>query len=164
MFGVAPRVENLGQQAVARNVSPSGSCIFCRIIAGQSPGNFVFRDQAVVAIVDLRQVTEGHVLVMPRAHLETIDELDEATAAKLAWTTVRVSRAVRRAYAPDGINVWQANGEAAGQEVPHVHIHVFPRSAGDGLMRVYPGVPLERYEADSEVLARVARRVSQALV
>jgi histidine triad (HIT) family protein len=145
-------------------VSPTSTCTFCRIVAGQAPGNFVFRDDAVVAIVDLRQVTEGHVLVMPTAHVETIDDLDEATAAKLAWSTVRVSRAVRRAYAPDGINVWSSNGKAAGQEVPHVHIHVLPRLAGDGLMRVYPAEPLERYNADSEVLARVAQRVSQALV
>lgn len=144
-------------------MSPTGPCVFCRIIAGQAPGNFVVRDEAVVAIVDLRQVAEGHVLVMPKAHIERIDDLDEGTAAKLAWSTVRVSRAVRRAYAPDGINVWQSNGEAAGQEVPHVHIHIFPRLAGDGLMRVYPGVPPERYDASSEVLARVAKRVSEAL-
>jgi histidine triad (HIT) family protein len=145
-------------------VSTTGPCTFCRIIAGQAPGNFVFRDDAVVAIVDLRQVTEGHVLVIPTAHFETMDDLDEATAAKLAWSTVRVSRAVRRAYAPDGINVWSSNGKAAGQEVPHVHIHVLPRLVGDGLMRVYPGEPLERYNADSEVLARVAQLVSKALV
>jgi histidine triad (HIT) family protein len=145
-------------------VTGTGACVFCRIIAGQASGNFVFRDDAVVAIVDLRQVSEGHILVMPTAHLATIDDLDEATAGKLAWATVRVSRAVRSAYAPDGINVWQSNGEAAGQEVPHVHIHVLPRMAGDGLMRVYPGVPLERYNANSEVLARVAERVSRSLV
>ena len=145
-------------------MSSVGLCIFCRIIAGQAPGNFVLRGEATAAIVELRQVTEGHILVMPNAHIETIDQLDEDTAAKPAWSTVRVSRAVRRAYAPDGINVWQSNGEAAGQEVPHVHIHVLPRHAGDGLMRVYPGVPLERYNAESEVLARVAQRVGQALV
>jgi histidine triad (HIT) family protein len=142
----------------------SDPCVFCRIIAGTAPANYVLRDDAVIAIADLRQVTEGHILVMPRAHVETIDDLDEATASKLAWSTIRVSRAVRRAYAPDGINVWSSNGEAAGQEVPHVHIHVFPRLAGDGLMRVYPGEPLARYNADSEVLTRVAQRVSQALV
>jgi histidine triad (HIT) family protein len=78
---------------------------------------------------------------MPTAHLATIDDLDEATAGKLAWATVRVSRAVRSAYAPDRINVWQSNGEAAGQEVP-----------------------LERYNANSEVLARVAERVGRSLV
>ena len=145
-------------------MSPTDACTFCRIIAGQAPGDFVFRDDAVVAIADLRQVTEGHILVMPTAHFETIDDLDEVTAAKLAWSTVRVSRAVGRAYAPDGINVWSSNGKAAGQEVPHVHIHVFPRLAGDDLMRVYPDAPLERYNADSEVLMRIAQRVSQALV
>jgi histidine triad (HIT) family protein len=145
-------------------VNPTGPCIFCRIIADEAPADFVFRDDSVVAIADLRQVTEGHVLVMPTAHLETIDDLDEVTAAKLAWSTVRVCRAVRRAYAPDGINVWQSNGAAAGQEVSHVHIHVLPRIAGDGLMRVYPAAPPERYNADSKVLARVAQRVSQALV
>ena len=76
------------------------ACVFCQIIAGRAPGNFVLRDEAVVAIADLRQVTEGHILVLQRADIETIDHLDEDTAAKLAWSTVRVSRAVRRAYAP----------------------------------------------------------------
>jgi diadenosine tetraphosphate (Ap4A) HIT family hydrolase len=94
---------------------PHRALHLCRIIAGEAPANFVFRDHAVVAIVDLRQVLAGHVLVMPTAHFETIDDLDEPIASKLAWATVRVSRAVRRAYAPDGINVWQSNGEAAGR-------------------------------------------------
>jgi histidine triad (HIT) family protein len=70
-------------------VRPTGPCVFCHIIADRAPGNFVLRDEAVVAIADLPQVTEGHLLVMPRAHIETIDHLDEDTAAKLAWSTVR---------------------------------------------------------------------------
>jgi histidine triad (HIT) family protein len=70
-------------------LTSTSPCIFCRNIAGQATGNFVFRDDAVVAIVDLRQVTEGHILVMPTPHLETIESLDEATAAKLARATVR---------------------------------------------------------------------------
>jgi diadenosine tetraphosphate (Ap4A) HIT family hydrolase len=86
---------------------------------------------------------------MPTAHPETIDDLDEVTAGPTPRTASTCGN---------------RNGVAAGQEVKPAHIHVLPRLAGDGLMRICPGAPLERYNADSKVLARVAQRVTQALV
>lgn len=79
----------------------------------------------------------GHVLVVPRAHVEDIFSLDAALAIALAHALIDVARAVRTAFAPDGMNIFQSNGEAAGQEVPHVHFHVQPRWLNDGMLRVY---------------------------
>lgn len=113
-------------------------CVFCRIISGELDSAAVYEDESTVAFLDLRQSNEGHVLVVPRNHIEHIYDLDESTAAALASTVCRIARAVRRVYKPDGLSIWQSNGPAAGQEVPHVHWHVFPRYPDDGHLVVYP--------------------------
>ncbi len=113
-------------------------CIFCRIIRGELDSATVYEDESTLAFLDLRQSNEGHVLVVPRNHIEQIYDLDEDTASSLASTVCRVARAVRRVYAPEGLSIWQSNGPAAFQEVPHVHWHILPRYADDGLLVVYP--------------------------
>jgi len=85
-----------------------------------------------------RQQRVGHVLVVPRAHVENVFELDEPTGAAVMATTVRMARAVRTAFRPEGLHLWQSNGPAAGQEVPHFHMHVMPRWHGDGLLEWHP--------------------------
>jgi histidine triad (HIT) family protein len=91
--------------------------------------------------MDLRQSRAGHVLVVPKRHVADIFELDEETGAALIATVTRVARAVRDAIVPDGMNIWQSNGEAAGQEVLHLHFHVQPRWHGDNLLRYYSAKP-----------------------
>ena len=113
-------------------------CVFCRIIRGELDSAAVYEDESTLAFLDLRQSNEGHVLVVPRNHIEQIYDLDEDTASSLAGTVCRVARAVRRVYAPEGLSIWQSNGPAAFQEVPHVHWHVFPRYTDDGHLVVYP--------------------------
>jgi histidine triad (HIT) family protein len=115
-------------------------CVFCQAAAHEIPAVFVLEDRLTIAIVDLRQPHDGHVLVLPRAHVASFDNLDKETAAELAWSTVRVTRAVSRAYQPEGQSLWQSNGAHAGQEVFHVHVHVLPRVAGDGLGAHLSGV------------------------
>ena len=114
-------------------------CLFCRIVAGELPASRVFEDEWTLAFMDLRQTNAGHVLVLPKAHVETLDALPADLAGPLMRATALVTGAVKRRFQPDGVNVWQSNGEAAGQEVPHVHLHVFPRYADDGHFRIYPG-------------------------
>jgi len=135
-------------------------CVFCAIVAGRVPASFVMKDERVVAFMDLRQAVAGHVLVVPRTHVEDIFSLDEALAGELMAAAVRIARAVARAFSPDGLNLWQSNGEAAGQEVPHVHLHVAPRRFGDGMLRVYSGQPPE---ADRQTLAALAEHIARAL-
>jgi histidine triad (HIT) family protein len=99
-----------------------------------------------------RQQRTGHVLVVPRTHVENVFELDDATGAAVMSATIRVARAVRDAFRPEGLHLWQSNGPAAGQEVPHFHMHVMPRWHGDGLLRWHPVAPVypERDELDRQ--------------
>lgn len=129
-------------------------CVFCAILAGELPARMVWEDAQVVAFMDLRQAVPGHVLVVPRQHAETLYALDEALAGQVMRVAHRVARALRDTLAPDGLNLWQSNGEAGGQEVPHFHLHVQPRRHGDGLLEVYPmGVPAPSTMAQLEPLA-----------
>ncbi len=113
-------------------------CVFCSIVRGEADSATVFEDDSTLAFLNLRQSNEGHVLVVPKRHFEQIYDLDEEIASSLAKTVRRVARAVRRVYEPEGLSIWQSNGAAAFQEVPHVHWHVLPRYSNDGLLVVYP--------------------------
>ncbi|MFY7066356.1 HIT family protein [Nocardiopsis changdeensis] len=107
-------------------------CLFCGIAAGRLPASPVYEDDLVVAFMDLYPVTPGHVLVVPRAHVVGLGGLDDAVGARLWSVARRVGTALRGgAVRCEGVNLFLADGEAAGQEVFHVHLHVFPRFAGD---------------------------------
>ena len=114
-------------------------CPFCAIAAGRAPAGMVVDDGTVLAFMDLRQAVPGHVLVVPRRHVPDIYGMAPDEAAAVMQVAVRVARALRDEYDLPGLNLWQSNGAAGGQEVPHFHLHVHPRRVGDGLMRVYPG-------------------------
>lgn len=106
-------------------------CIFCRIVAGTAPESLVAETPGALVFMDINQPTPGHVLVIPRRHVQDIYTLDEATAAAVFQLTVRVAQAVKIALRPDGINLYQSNERAAGQDVFHFHMHVVARYAGD---------------------------------
>jgi len=123
-------------------------CVFCKIVAGQIPSTKVFEDEHTLAFMDLGQVNPGHVLVAVKKHAENLYALDDAQAAALAKASVRVSRAIRDAFKPEGLSVYQANGKAAGQTVFHYHVHLLPRHAGDGMELTWPvkNPPREKLE------------------
>ena len=112
-------------------------CIFCRIVAGEAEASVAYEDDATMAFMDIGQFHRGHTLVVPRRHIVDIFELEDESGAALMAALVRVSRAVRQAFNPHGINIWQSNG-APWQEVFHIHFHVLPRWKGDGLLRFTP--------------------------
>ena len=118
-------------------------CVFCEIMAGRAPGDLVYEDTLTVAFIDPRQHNPGHVLVVPRKHVNDIRQLDSRTGAQLMNTLIRITRAVDRAFPNEGMSVWHSIGPAAFQEVPHMHLHVHPRRLDDGLLRVYPGAPID---------------------
>jgi histidine triad (HIT) family protein len=113
-------------------------CVFCRIVAGQIPATRVYEDEATVAFMDIGQVNPGHVLVALKAHAENLYALDDVQAGALLCAAARVARAVRDAFEPDGLSVYQANGKAAGQTVFHFHIHLVPRYDSDGMELTWP--------------------------
>lgn len=124
-------------------------CVFCKIVAGQIPATTVYEDEACLAFMDIGQVNPGHVLVAIKAHAENIYALDDAQAAALARTALHVARAIRAAFTPEGLSVYQANGKAAGQTVLHYHVHLVPRYADDGMAFTWPvqNPPREALEA-----------------
>jgi histidine triad (HIT) family protein len=106
-------------------------CVFCRIVAGEIPADFVLQETEVVAFLDARPVFPGHVLVIPREHHETLWDLPAELRNTLFEVTTRVSIAVRVATDSDGI--FMANNNIVSQSVPHFHAHVVPRKRKDGL-------------------------------
>ncbi|WP_058833943.1 HIT family protein [Luteimonas abyssi] len=138
------------------------ACIFCDIVAGRAPAAWVARSGVAVALVDPRRAQAGHVLVIPTRHVERFHELDDASAGGMMSLAVRVAAALQVTFDPEGLSLWQSNGAAAGQEVPHVHLHLMPRTRGDGLLQVYPGTvpPPDAGLAERE---RVAARLRAAL-
>ena len=130
----------------------SADCIFCQIVAGEVSARVVRADDATTAFLDMRQPRRGHVLVVPNRHVENLFDLGDADGAAVMATTREVARAAREAFKPEGLSLWQSNGPAAFQEVPHFHMHVMPRWREDGLLRIYPK-KLERL-SDSELDAQ----------
>lgn len=123
--------------------------VFTRIINGEIPAAIVLQDAHTIAFMDAGQVNPGHVIVATKKQVETILDLDEDLAGALFRTAWRIARAVDRAFQPEGITVLQANKPAGWQTVPHVHLHVLPRHAGDGVGLTWPrkNPPLEELQA-----------------
>ncbi|WP_269850654.1 HIT family protein [Methanosarcina horonobensis] len=108
------------------------SCLFCKIISGEIPSERVYEDDAVYAFLDIYPASEGHTLVAPRKHFSKFTDMGAEDVAVLFEAARKVTAAVEKAFSAEGSNVGINNGEVAGQEVPHVHVHVIPRKKGDG--------------------------------
>jgi len=112
-------------------------CIFCKIVAGEAPASIVHQDDTVIVFLDINPVTPGHLMVMPRAHLPALADIDPQTGGHMFNVAQRMAAALRESgLRCDGINMFYADGEAAFQEVFHAHLHVFPRYEGDGFRLV----------------------------
>jgi histidine triad (HIT) family protein len=124
------------------------NCVFCRIVAREIPASIVYEDEQTLAFMDLGQVNPGHVLVALKAHVENLFGLEERQAGAAAATAARIARAIRKAFAPEGLSVYQANGKPAGQTVFHYHVHLVPRFEGDGMALTWPvkNPPREKLE------------------
>jgi histidine triad (HIT) family protein len=126
-------------------------CVFCKIVEGTIPSTKVHEDSRTLAFMDIGQVNPGHVLVAVKPHIENIYGLDDALAAAVFQTAARVARAVKKAYTPEGVTLYQANGAAAGQTVFHFHLHLVPRYVKDGMNLIWPAKnpPREQLEANA---------------
>ncbi len=109
------------------------SCVFCTIIRGEAPASMVYADDRVVAFMDIQPVNPGHLLVVPRAHAAHLADLEPETGGHLFQMGMKLAAALRRSRVRcEGVNLFLADGAAAGQRVFHVHLHVLPRFHGDG--------------------------------
>lgn len=118
-------------------------CVFCAIIAGAAESSVVYDDAHTIAFMDIRPFTAGHLLVVPKTHAANLSELDPADGARLFGVGQQMAAAVREStVAAEGVNFFLADGVVAGQEVFHVHLHVVPRTTGDGFgLRGRPTTP-----------------------
>ena len=109
------------------------ACVFCEILAGRIPASFVYRDERVAAFMDIQPVNAGHVLIVPLAHAASLEEVLADDGAAIFSVAQHMSGALKASgLRCEGVNLVLANGEAAGQEVFHLHLHVIPRFADDG--------------------------------
>jgi histidine triad (HIT) family protein len=107
-------------------------CVFCQIIQKQLPASVVYEDEQIVAFLSNRPVNEGHTLVVPKKHYANIYEISEDETAYLFKIAKQVALAVRDSIDAEGIRIVQNNGEAAGQVVFHLHVHVIPMKPHEG--------------------------------
>jgi len=109
------------------------NCIFCRIASGQAPAAAVLETPGVLAFLDIAPVHYGHTLVIPKEHYPTLLELPDDLWREMGMVSRRVAQALRTTLEAQGFNIGMNNFEAAGQAVPHAHLHVIPRYFQDGL-------------------------------
>ena len=133
-------------------------CVFCAIASGETPAQIVLADEVAVAFLDARPLFKGHVLVIPREHYETLADLPAGLTGPLFTRVRRVSAALPAALGAQGSFV--AMNNVVSQSVPHVHVHVVPRTRGDGLRGFF--WPRQKYASDAEA-ASYARRISEVL-
>jgi len=134
------------------------SCIFCRIVQKQVPSSLVFEDETVMAFLDIRPLNEGHTLVIPKAHYESIFDIPKELIAYLHGITKRIAIAVEKVTKADGISIIQQNGKAAGQDIFHLHVHVIPRYEDQKL----PSFS-EISEVDRKKLSQTAEKIRKYL-
>lgn len=108
-------------------------CVFCKIVSGEIPSVKVYEDDSVFAFMDINPLNDGHVLIIPKTHADTIHEITQSDFVAVMSATHKLAAAVQKALNPEGINLMQLNGRAANQVVPHLHMHIVPRWSGDGL-------------------------------
>lgn len=124
------------------------ACIFCRIAAGEAPAATITEDERTIAFLDANPLAPGHTLVIPRDHAERLEELDQETSRAMMDQLTRLAPAVEAAVDADATTIGFNNGRAAGQEVPHVHGHIIPRSRGDGGGPIHAVLPRQNAAAE----------------
>jgi histidine triad (HIT) family protein len=109
-------------------------CSFCRMVRGELHPVKVYEDIDVLAIMDLYPATPGHILVLPKQHIENIYTMPNDLGAHIMRIAINISQAVDRQLFPDGLNLIQANGATAGQTISHFHLHIVPRYKNDAVV------------------------------
>ncbi|WP_413575499.1 HIT family protein [Bdellovibrio sp. HCB290] len=138
------------------------SCIFCQIINREAPASIVYEDDLAIAFLDIEPVSEGHVLVIPKSHHARFAEMNPKTAGHLFEVAHKILKAIQASNIPcEGANLFLTDGEIAGQEVMHSHLHIAPRIRGD--KHRYGYVHAEQSDYPRERLNQIADEISKLL-
>jgi histidine triad (HIT) family protein len=128
-------------------------CIFCKIIAGEIPTNKIYEDEAIFAFLDREPLNPGHTLIIPKAHSTSLEEISEADLTKLVLVAKKLGRRLKEKLGYPAYNFSLNNGVESGQEIPHLHFHLIPRRADDGL-KPWPRKKYQAGEAE-EIAAKL---------
>jgi histidine triad (HIT) family protein len=108
-------------------------CVFCSIIRGKTQATTVYEDEHVVAVMDIKPINSGHVLVVPKKHAELLTDLEDNIAGELFITAKKIATALKKSKLRcKAVNYFMADGAEAGQDVFHAHLHIIPRYRSDG--------------------------------
>ncbi|UCG47153.1 MAG: HIT family protein [Phycisphaerales bacterium] len=127
----------------------NGNCIFCKMVAGEIPVTKIYEDDVSLAFLDIRPVSDGHTLVIPRRHFGRLHECPPEEVAEVASRLGRIAKGVSDAVKCDGYNLLCNNGRAAGQLVEHLHFHIIPRRTGDAVFGRWPSYSYEQGKAEA---------------
>ncbi|MBR0381972.1 MAG: HIT family protein [Eubacterium sp.] len=133
-------------------------CIFCKIANGQIPSSTIYEDSHFRVILDINPATRGHSLIIPKEHYDNIYDMDAETAGKLFSLAAYIARSIQKGTDCDGLNIVQNNGEAAGQTVDHLHLHLIPRYKGDGQKILWTP-----HESDADELEEIRKKIKKEL-
>ncbi len=133
-------------------------CIFCRIVRGSQLSVKLFEDENMIAFMDFKPITKGHVLIIPKKHAELLTELDDNLAAEMIILAKKVGKALRKSKLNcHAVNYIMSDGAEAGQRIFHVHMHIIPRYRGDGFGLRMP--ERDEEEEDEKRLERTAVKI-----
>lgn len=135
-------------------------CIFCKIIEGEIPSFKVYEDDWVLSFADINPMAEGHTLIIPKRHVRNLWEIDEQSLIAVHLTSIRIIKAIRQSLQPTGVAALQLNGEGAGQEVDHYHLHLIPR------LKDTPPLPVARWKitaGDMDKIQGTAEKIRSAI-
>lgn len=139
----------------------SEDCIFCQIVAGDIPGHVVYEDDDVLSFLDANPLSRGHTLVVPKNHHERVADLPLEDRNAVFEALGRLAPAVEAAVDADAVTVGMNDGEAAGQEIPHVHGHLVPRFDGDGGGAIH-SIVRTRPDLSDEEMSEVEAAIREA--
>ena len=133
-------------------------CIFCKIAKGEIPSATVYEDDDFRVIMDISPASEGHMIILPKEHAANVYELSDVTASKIYVLAKKLATALKDELDCDGINILQNNGEAAGQTVFHLHMHIIPRYYSDDI-----SIRWNQGKSDTDSLTELAKSIGQRL-
>jgi histidine triad (HIT) family protein len=135
-------------------------CIFCKIIEGEIPSFKVYEDDRVLSFADINPIAEGHTLIIPKKHVRNLWEIDEESLTAVHLASIKIVDAMRESLQTTGVAALQLNGEGAGQEVDHYHLHLIPR------LKDTPPLPVARWKitpGDMDKVAGTAEKIRSAI-
>lgn len=135
-------------------------CIFCKIVAGQIPCFRIYEDEKVLSFLDINPISEGHALVIPKAHAENLWEIPEQDLAAVHMASKKIIQTMKEVLNPEGVACLQLNGRGVNQVVMHYHLHLIPRIKGSEPL---PVSSWELKPGDQDAIARLAQKIAAKL-